>query len=83
MQIKIQNSAVTTTAPSTTGQILKWNQAASEWQLGTDDNTAYTAGTAIQITAGNVINALVSNSGGLSVNGSNEIIVNDGKWSSD
>jgi hypothetical protein len=57
---QIQNSAVTTTAPSTTGQILKWNQAASEWQLGTDDNTSYTAGTGIDIT-GTTISALNTN----------------------
>ncbi|MEO1216900.1 MAG: tail fiber domain-containing protein [Bacteroidota bacterium] len=49
----IQGSPVTNTAPTTTGQILKWN--GTQWTLGSDVGEIYSAGTGINIAAGNII----------------------------
>ena len=47
--VAIQGSDVSATAPTTTGQVLVWNNVAAEWEPGTDQNTTYTAGTGITI----------------------------------
>ncbi len=51
----LQGSNVSTAAPTTSGQVLKWNTSTSAWEPGTDNNTTYTAGTGINITGGNVV----------------------------
>ncbi|MBD3384056.1 hypothetical protein GF407_03935 [candidate division KSB1 bacterium] len=53
----LQGSDVSATAPSTNGQVLKWNATASRWEPGPDDGgTTYTGGTGITI-SGSTINA--------------------------
>ena len=80
---KIQNQDVTTTSPSTNGQILKWNQTTSKWELGTDNGTAYTAGNGISI-VGTVISAtgsgapqtLTLSNDTLYISGGNNVVLN-------
>jgi hypothetical protein len=80
---KIQNQDVTTTSPSTNGQILKWNQTTSQWELGTDNGTAYTAGNGISI-VGTVISATGSgapqtlslSNDTLYISGGNNVVLN-------
>jgi len=53
----LQGSDVSSTAPSTNGQVLKWNATASQWEPGPDDGgTSYSGGTGITI-SGSTINA--------------------------
>ena len=51
---KLSGSSVSSTAPSTSGQVLKWN--GTSWAPGTDSSNAYTAGTGISISS-NTINS--------------------------
>ncbi|MEM8886801.1 MAG: tail fiber domain-containing protein [Bacteroidota bacterium] len=51
----IQGSPVTNSTPSFAGQILKWDQAQSQWILGFDEGEVYTAGSGINILSGNII----------------------------
>ncbi|MEZ4775833.1 MAG: tail fiber domain-containing protein [Bacteroidia bacterium] len=51
---KIQGIPVAPTAPSLTGQVLKWNGSA--WAPGTDDGTIYIAGTGINVTGTTITN---------------------------
>lgn len=44
--VKIRGRAVANTAP-TNGQVLKWNNGASQWEPATDNDTTYTAGTGL------------------------------------
>lgn len=46
---KIQSVSVSTAAPSS-GQVLKYNSATTQWEPNTDNNTTYTAGTALSLT---------------------------------
>ncbi|MEA3496628.1 MAG: hypothetical protein U9R42_11390, partial [Bacteroidota bacterium] len=55
--IKIQGNDVTSATPTISGQVLKWNNATSRWELGTDDvNPPYLPGTGISLN-GQTINA--------------------------
>jgi hypothetical protein len=45
---QIMGSAISTTAPTTNGQILKWNSATSEWEPGSE--TVYSAGSGLILT---------------------------------
>ncbi|MBL9001297.1 MAG: hypothetical protein JNK25_09195 [Phycisphaerae bacterium] len=46
---RIKGRSVSAAAP-TDGQVLKWNNSASQWQPGPDSGTTYTAGQGINIT---------------------------------
>ncbi|MEO0469012.1 MAG: tail fiber domain-containing protein [Bacteroidota bacterium] len=50
----IQGQTVTATTPTVDGQILKWDNTALQWVLGTDEGTIYTGGTGINV-SGTVI----------------------------
>ncbi|MDX2248161.1 MAG: hypothetical protein SF052_15360, partial [Bacteroidia bacterium] len=50
----LQGSPVSATAPTVAGQVLKWN--GFSWGPGADDNTAYTAGTGINVTGTTITN---------------------------
>jgi hypothetical protein len=49
---QIQGRMVSTTNPSASGQVLKWTGV--WWEPGTDENTTYTPGTGINISANNI-----------------------------
>ena len=52
---KIQGRNVVSTAPIN-GQVLKWNNAASQWEPSTDNSNTYTAGTGLSL-SGSTFNA--------------------------
>lgn len=49
---KIQGSDVSTTAPSSTGQVLRWNNSSSQWEPSTDGTSLTTSAT--NLTTGTV-----------------------------
>jgi len=53
---------ISATAP-TSDHVLKWNGLTSRWEAAVDMNTSYSAGTGINIQAGNIINSLWTSSG--------------------
>ncbi|MBT3800535.1 MAG: hypothetical protein HOG05_05235 [Bacteroidetes bacterium] len=76
--IGLQGQTLTATAPSIDGQILKWNNITSTWELGVDNNTGttYTAGNGIDIT-GTTVSTVISSNSGLAFNAA-ELEVNPG-----
>ncbi|MBS1614400.1 MAG: hypothetical protein JST49_16385 [Bacteroidetes bacterium] len=69
----LQGRAVAATAPSN-GQVLKYNTSTTQWEPGTDNNTTYTGGTAI-----NVSGTTINNTGVTSVAGTaNQVSVSAG-----
>ncbi len=55
----LQGGDISTTAPSTNGQVLKWNSSSNHWEPGTDTNTTYSAGTGLTL-SGSTFNAQAS-----------------------
>jgi hypothetical protein len=61
--VGIQGQSVTAVAPSVDGQILKWNNTTSTWELGIDNGGTYTAGNGIDITGTTISTDVSANSG--------------------